>query len=131
MAIPQTFIPGFRLIDGTDLNNALAQPTWQNNVAITALAGGGLSSSTPTLKYGLNEISVAASANDSVVLPDGVQGGIVWVRNSGASNLRVYTQSGDNVDTAAYGTVGNGKNALFAALIDSAGVTTWTQLTSA
>src|SRR6185312_14790077 len=73
--------------------------------SITALAGGGLSASTPLLSGRYNVVTVAASANDSVVLPViAGPGHVCTVRNSGASTIAVFAQSGSTVAPAASAT---------------------------
>ena len=134
MAINQLFDPGYRLIDGSDLNNAFAQPRWQTNPGIVALAGGGLSASTPVLVIGTNLVKTVASASDSVVLPSGTAGSIVLVRNNGANSMQVFAQGSDTINGTAGATgisVANAKTVLFAAVDDVAGVTTWVSLLSA
>lgn len=126
MAIPQIFVDGFRLIDGTALNNALATPTWQNSPAITALAGGGLSASTPSLVVGVNYLSAVASANDSVVLPKAVAGEVVYVKNSVATNARVYCLAVDTVDGTTNVTLTASKSAWFIAY-DNGKWVSWVQ----
>ena len=130
---PQTFVPGFRLIDGTDLNNALAQPTWQTNPGLTALAGGGRTGAT-ALVYGINELTTVTTTSDSCVLPDGKAGGVVVLRNSGAQTTQVYAQDSDTINGTAGSTgisVAASKTVIFFAVNDVAGVTTWVSLLTA
>ena len=133
MAIPQIFVDGPRLIDGTDLNNALAQPAWQTNPGLTAKAGGGITSAT-ALVYGTNQVTTVASAADSVVLPVGAAGGVVVVRNSGANAMQVFAQGSDTINGTAGATgisQANAKTSIYFAVNDVAGVTTWVGLLSA
>lgn len=87
-----SFVRGLRLIDGEDLR-ALGNLLFSYNpVGITALAGGGQVGATP-LPFAVNEISVAASANDSVALPLAVPAKCVWVNNDGAQSVQVFGQA--------------------------------------
>jgi len=133
MPIPQPFVDGPRLIDGTDLNNALAQPAWQTNPGLTALAGGGRTGATQMV-YGTNQVSTVASASDSVVLPAGAAGGVVVIRNSGANAMQVFAQGSDTINGTAGATgisQASAKTSIYFAVNDVAGVTTWVGLLSA
>jgi hypothetical protein len=46
---------------------------------ITALAGGALTTATPLLSTGMNEIDTVVTTGDSVVMPPAVMGFSVWV----------------------------------------------------
>lgn len=133
MAIPQIFVDGYRLIDGTELNNALAMPMLQTNPGLTALAGGGRPNAT-ALVYGSNQVTTVASAADSVVLPVGSPGAVVVARNSGANAMQVFAQGSDTINGTAGSTgisVANAKTVIFFAINDVAGVTTWVSLLGA
>lgn len=119
MAIPNRFQSGFRLEDGNDLNKALANPQWQTNYGITALAGGARNSSTPVLVLGANTVTTVATAADSVVLPVAVAGSVVWLRNADAADaVQVFANGSDTINGTAGATgisVANGKTVLFVA----------------
>jgi hypothetical protein len=133
MAIPQIFDNGFRLINGTDLNNALAMPMLQTNPGLTALAGGGRPNAT-ALVYGSNQVTTVASAADSVLLPIGMPGSMVVVRNSGANAMQVFGRGSDTINGTAGSTgisVANAKTVIFFAVNEVSGVTTWVSLLGA
>ncbi len=119
MAIPNRFQSGFRLEDGNELNKALANPQWQTNYGITALAGGARNSSTPVLVLGANTVTTVATAADSVVLPVAVAGSVVWLRNADAADaVQVFANGSDTINGTAGATgisVANGKTVLFVA----------------
>ena len=118
MAIPQRLEPGKRLADDDAINNALATPQWQTKSNITALAGGALSSLTPVLVNGANEVTTVASGADSVVLPKAVPGMVVFVANAGASSMQVFGNGSDTINGTAGATgisVANAKRILFVA----------------
>lgn len=111
------FPAGFRLIDGNKLSSWFNSPQTSYEDSITAKAGGGQTNAYQ-LSARVNRISVCASANDSVKLPNTstTVGGIVWVINDGAQNLTVFSFSVATIDGIA-GAIGvvvsAGKRAAF------------------
>ena len=87
---PNDIAPGKRLVGGETLS-AIVKQAASGLGGITALAGGG-SSNTIQLNNYINEITVCATNNDSVMLPLALAGNEVTIINSGAANLRVYAQ---------------------------------------
>jgi hypothetical protein len=89
-----SFVPGLRLIDGGDLLQ-LANLSVSAKSGITALAGGGqiigAGNSNVCSAY-ISEVSVVATANDSVILPVGIPGTEVTIINDGANSLQVFGQ---------------------------------------
>lgn len=67
---------------------------------ITARAGGGQASAT-ALSYGYNEITVVATALDSVKLPAALVGAQVTVLNDGANIANIYGQTGATINDGA------------------------------
>jgi hypothetical protein len=67
---------------------------------ITAHAGGGRASAT-ALNAGFNNVTVVASAADSVVLPAAATGKWIVVRNSGANAMQVFAAGTDTVEGIA------------------------------
>ncbi len=119
MATPQRLQPGQRLADDDAINFALANPQWETNYGITALAGGALSASTPVLTLGANTVTTVASSADSVVLPSAVAGSVVFVANAGASAMQVFGKGSDTINGTAGATgisVANNKRILFVAV---------------
>lgn len=119
MATPQRLQPGQRLADDDAINFALANPQWETNYGITALAGGALSASTPVLMLGANTVTTVASGADSVVLPSAVAGSVVFVVNAGASAMQVFGKGSDTINGTAGATgisVANNKRILFVAV---------------
>lgn len=108
------FIPGSRLIDGTDLNNLVSSinglfggTSQQSGVArvstqagITAHAGGGRASAVP-LTAAISEISVVATIADSVVLPVALAGAQMTVLNEGAAAAQVFANGTDTINGTA------------------------------
>jgi hypothetical protein len=93
MVYPVKFQPGSRLVDGSDLNVALAQPGWQSSNSLTALAGGAQAGATQ-LNAGLNLVTSVVTTNDSVQLPSADGSAVVVVRNAGGNTMTVYGKNG-------------------------------------
>lgn len=86
------FFGGPKLITGAQLS-LLANTTCSAQANIVAIAGGGLSASTPVLNATFNSIDTVASANDSVALPAAIPGKFVTIANMGAQTLAVFAQT--------------------------------------
>lgn len=71
--------------------------------AITAFAGGGQGSAV-ALSGSYNEVTVSATAGDSVKLPAAVAGKNVTVKNNGATAIDVFPATGDSINTLAVNT---------------------------
>ena len=101
---PNDTQPGQRLIDGGTIKS-MVQQSLTATTGVTALAGGGLSGSTPVVSTYITEVTTTASANDSIALPNAVQGLEYEIVNSGAQNLRVYCQTANQNNISATGAV--------------------------
>lgn len=75
---------------------------------ITALAGGATpTAAANTLDFGVNVVSVCATAGDSVILPAGIPlGGEVTVVNTSAAKLDVNPNTGATINAVATNQVG-------------------------
>lgn len=105
------------------------------NAALTALAGGGKIGATQ-LGYGVNNISVCATAADSALLPFAFPGALCYVKNSGAASCTVFGGGTDTIDGVASATgnaQANGKGKLYMGLTgDGAGTAgSWVSLLGA
>lgn len=101
---PTPFQPGPRLIDGTDLNAALAMPLRSSQDNITAHAGG-TQAAAYQLGPALNRVTVVATAGDSVRLPPSAAGRTVTVINADASDaMQVFGFGTDTINGAATAT---------------------------
>src|ERR1700722_17848521 len=74
-----SFIPGKRLIDGSDLLT-LVKMDFSAKSGLVALAGGGQAGATVLSAY-INEVGTVATTNDSVGLPLAIPGTSVIVIN--------------------------------------------------
>jgi hypothetical protein len=100
----QPFQPGFRLIDGTDLNKAENSlgGSWDDGITATA---GGTQATSLTLTQTISRITTVASAADGVKLPPMVPGQIILIINDAAANaLQVFPQVGAKIDGVASAT---------------------------
>lgn len=103
MPLP-SFVPGFRPTDGTDLNSILSELFSTQN-GVTAKAGGGASAAVQ-LNSAVTEVSVCASANDSVMLPSAdFVGKRRRIINNGAQTLAVFAAQGTNPITNSLDTI--------------------------
>lgn len=99
-----SFIPGKRLIDGSDLLT-LVNLEMKPVKGLTALAGGGQTGAT-LLTGAINEVATVASGNDSVMLPLAIPGVTVWVINdSSANSMQVFGQPSNPANGGAGDTI--------------------------
>lgn len=75
----------------------------KNADGVTARAGGGKALAT-ALAYGMNRITICATAADSVLLPRAADGAEVLVVNDGAAAAQVFGGGTDTIDGIATGT---------------------------
>lgn len=73
---------------------------YDNATAITAFAGGGQASAI-ALTAEINNVTVVATAGDSVKLKAAVAGAHQWVKNSGATALDIFPASDDSINALA------------------------------
>lgn len=82
----------------------LGAQTQVGNLAVTARAGGGQANAT-ALDYGVNTVTVVATAADSVKLPTAIAGAVCWVKNlDAADSMQVFGSGIDTIDGIATGT---------------------------
>lgn len=118
MPITNDYSAGFQPTRPKDLADGVGGVGgWNTNAALTAKAGGGQTSATQ-LVGGSNEVSVAASSNDSVKLPRATPGTFCFLSNNGAQTVKIFTleTSGVTIDgtSGATGTtIASAKNALY------------------
>lgn len=96
------------------LDQALANMS-SVTTGITAFATGGKANATP-LTNAINEVTVCATAADSVLMPLAVAGAVVYVANLSANALAVFAHGTDTINATATGTatsVATLKNAAF------------------
>lgn len=116
------FPNGFRLINGSVLNNWFNNPFVSIQNAITAKAGGGQTNATQ-ISAAQTRVSVCATNGDSVKLPRSSQsvGKEYLIINDGAANLAVFPFGSSTIDGgagAASVTLTAGRRAFFWCLAD-------------
>lgn len=72
-------------------------------LGLTAHAGG-LKPSAKQLGYGVNTVTVSATAANSTLLPYAFKGAVVFVTNDGAQSSTVFGKGTDTIDGVATGT---------------------------
>lgn len=94
---PNPFVAGFRLINGTTLNNEIARGLVSSQDGITAFAGGGSTNATQLVAV-ISRITTVANANDSVKMKPAVAGSQIVIDNDGASNLAIFPNGTDTIE---------------------------------
>ena len=97
---PEDLADGRKLIDGKTIRTIVQQNLTASS-GLVALAGGGLSASTPVVLSYISEFTTVASANDSCALPPAIQGLEYEIVNSGAQTLRVYCNAANPANAGA------------------------------
>lgn len=128
-SFPTPFLAGFRTIEGSDLNTALAAgPILSAYSGVTALSGGGTTG--PVLIGSINQISTTAATNDSVSLPAAKVGARVIVTNGGTSTAAIYANALDHIGSGSAGgstTQATGITAMYVCPVSN----TWYRMLSA
>ncbi len=108
------FTPGPRLIDGSELNNALAQPV--NSIETGLVATGTTRADALQLQAAINVLATVA-ASTGVRLKDVPSGGTQTIYNDGASAVQVYaTDAIDGIAAATGVALTNAKRAIYTRL---------------
>jgi hypothetical protein len=92
---PQSFIDGYRLIDGTELNKKLGNPQWSTTTSVTATAGGNVNTSVVVIDAITNITSAAPNAG--ITIPQALPGKVLVVSNSTANPVIVYAAGGSTI----------------------------------
>ena len=113
---PTSFLPGFRLFQGDTLNTNVVTPLTAAiavlngtagrdvNEAVTAAAGGGQTNATQLTGYAAN-VTVVATAADSVKLPLAIAGNVYFLQNSdSADSMQVFGAGTDTINGVATAT---------------------------
>lgn len=140
----RSFLPGFRLLNGTDVNEQLVDKvndiiteiesvpsgiTAENVIfdatdGVTAFAGGGQASATQLTGNAAN-VTVVATAADSVKLPLAVAGALFFLTNSDAADsMQVFGAGTDTINGVATATgvaQAAGKSAVYWAVTSAPG----------
>lgn len=96
MGFPQPFEFGKRLLDGQDLDGALATPIWGTTRALTATTGGTRTTSTKIVESIANIASGASGAG--ITLPVALPGKVMLVFNNTTNDIRVFADDPSTID---------------------------------
>lgn len=129
-----SFLPGKQMLDGDVAANLLAE-LFSSETGITAAAGG-TQAAARALTSAVNEVSVVATAADSVKLPPAVVGREITVVNSDAAeSMQVFGSGTDTINGVATATgvaQAAGRTAVYKCVsISAAGVGAWFRTLSA
>lgn len=126
MSQPTLFSDGYRLIDGTTLNAALANPIWSTDPAAVATVGGTSITSYKITKTITNIVTVGA-LHAGVTLPEAIQPGTILVLfNSTLTDARVFA-AGDSTIDGVPGNVGFVLYAGTSVMLTSVALNDWIQ----
>lgn len=90
-------------VNGLGVTGALSYTTFLTHgltTGITAFAGGGQASAV-ALTTDLNNVTVCATAGDSVKLPSAAAGLDIFIKNTGAAALDIFPATGDSINALA------------------------------
>lgn len=94
------------LVDGTWLNGLAGGTNYAAQYGITAHAGGTQAAAFQLPQgYAILQVGTVATTDDSVALPQCVQGSFIFLANAGASTLDVYGSPVTNGLTAGHDTI--------------------------
>jgi hypothetical protein len=97
--VPQSFIPGYRLQSGTDLNEALANPQWSTTMSLEATTGGTADTSVKIVNTITNITSATAGAG--VTVPRSAIGKYLHIINSSANTVIIFAESDATINGVA------------------------------
>jgi len=102
MAVFTSFDVGVGTIDKSAVNTALTGLSGgggrSTTNTITAHAGG-LQASAVALTTSINNVTVVGTAGDSVALPSATGGQVIYVVNSSATSMNVFSSNSSTADT--------------------------------
>ena len=96
MTTPDPFAPGYRLTDGNQLNNRLANPVWSVSETFTATAGGTVTTSAKATNA-ITNVTTASAPNAGIVIPQALSGTVLVVANNSANTIVVFAEGGSTI----------------------------------
>ena len=97
MTTPDPFAPGYRLTDGNQLNNRIANPQWSTTPAATATVGGTMATSTPIVNA-ITNITTVAATGAGLTLPQALQGIVLILSNNGSNDARIFAAGNSTIN---------------------------------
>lgn len=104
MTTPDPFAPGYRLTDGNQLNDRIANPQWSTTSSIAATPGGNAFTSAKVVNA-ITNITTASVAGAGITLPQALMGKVLIIYNDSANDVRVFAE-GDSSINGLSGLVG-------------------------
>lgn len=97
MTTPDPFAPGYRLTDGNQLNDRIANPVWSTTSSISATPGGTMLNSV-AITDTITNITTAIVAGAGVTLPQALLGTVLVVSNNSANDVRIFAEGNSTID---------------------------------
>lgn len=97
MTTPDPFASGYRLTDGNQLNNEIANPQWSTTPTLTATPGGTALNSAKIVETVTN-VTSASVPGAGVVIPQALPGRVLIVMNNSVNDIRVFADGGSTID---------------------------------
>lgn len=120
-----SFTDGYRLIDGTALNDKFGFPNWSYTSAFVATPGGTVTTSAKIVTT-MTDVTTASAPNAGVVLPQALPGQVLLLINSSANDIRVFAADGSTINGTP-GSTGIVHKANVSSFYVSTDVNSWTQ----
>jgi len=97
MTTPDPFAPGYRLTDGNQLNDRVANPQWSTTSSISATPGGTMVTSA-AITDAITNITNASVAGAGLTLPQALLGTVLIVSNNSANDVRIFAEGNSTID---------------------------------
>jgi hypothetical protein len=94
---PDPFQPGYRLIDGDELNDVVANPVWSVSGNVTATVGGTVATSAKVV-YTVTNLTTVNAAGAGVVIPQALPGRVLIIVNRGLFDAQIFAEDGSVID---------------------------------
>jgi len=94
---PSTFVDGYRLIDGTELNYKFGNPEWSVETDVAATVGGSVFTSKP-ITFTITQVNIAAAPNAGVTLPQALPGRVLMIFNTSPNPITVFAAGDSTID---------------------------------
>lgn len=126
MPQPYTFIDGYRLIDGTELNDKFGNPQWSIEEGVSATSGGSVGTSHKIVET-ITQVTSALTPGAGVTLPQALPGRVFLISNQSGSTITVFA-GGDSLIDGVPGNIGITQNSNTASFYFASGVKEWQAL---
>ena len=93
---PDPFISGYRLIDGDELNDVIANPSWSVSPTVSATPGGTVNNSV-LVNFAITNVATVSAPGAGIALPQALPGRLLIIQNNGVNALTMYAQDGSSI----------------------------------